>query len=69
MKMSDAEVLAEAIKNRRGKETLEQAVGRAVRNRAGKYVDYMRIMADVRDLAEAKGISVEEAAKELANQP
>jgi hypothetical protein len=44
-------------------------VGRAVRNRAGKYEDYMRIMADVRDLAKAKGISVDEAAKELANQP
>jgi len=67
--MTDAEVLAEAIKRRRGKETLELAVGRAVRNRAGKYEDYMRIMADVRDLAETKGISVDEAAKEIANQP
>jgi hypothetical protein len=67
--MTDAEVLKEAIRSRRGKETLEQAVGRAVRNCAGKYEDYMRIMADVRDLAEAKGITVEEAAKELANQP
>jgi len=69
MEMTDAEVLAEAIKSRRGKQTLEQAVGRAVRNRAGKYEDYMRIMADVRDLAETKGISVDEAAKVLANQP
>ena len=67
--MTDAEVLKEAIKSRRGRETLEQAVGRAVRSRAGKYQDYMRIMADVRDLAEAKGITVEEAAKEIANQP
>ena len=68
MEMTDAEVLKEAITSRRGKETLEQAVGRAVRNRAGKYEDYMRIMADVRDLAESKGITVEEAAKELARQ-
>jgi len=67
--MTDAQVLAEAIKNRRAKETLEQAVGRTVRGRAGKFQDYMRIMENVRHLAETKGITIDEAAKELANQP
>ena len=67
--MKDAEIIAVALKDNHKKETLEEAVGRAVRRNGGKYEDYLRIMADIRELAYSKEITAEEAAKELSGQP
>ena len=69
MEMSDAEILAKALRVMRKKEPLERAVGRIVREQNGKYEDYLRIMDNVRERAYSRGISPVEAAKELAAQP
>jgi len=62
-------IVSEAIKDRHPNETLEKAVGRVVRRHHGKYEDYLRTMADVRDLAYKKKLTVIEAAKLIASQP
>ena len=69
MEMKDSDVIANALKDLHKKESLEEAVGRAVRKNGGKYTDYLRIMANIRDLAYSKEITALEAAKELAHQP
>ncbi len=67
--MKDSELVAEALKDKKRKETLEQAIGRTVRKNNGKYEDYLRIMAEVRDIAYARGITPIEAARVVAGQP
>ena len=67
--MRDSDVIAEALKDLHKNETLEEAMGRAVRKRGGKYEDYLRMMANIRDIAYSKGVTPLEAAKEIAGQP
>ena len=67
--MKAPRVVAEALKDMHKNETLEEAIGRAVRKNGGKYEDYLRIMADIRDLAYSKEITTLEAAKEISLQP
>ncbi len=67
--MKDSELVAEALNDKKRKETLEQAIGRTVRKNNGKYEDYLRIMAEVRDIAYARGITPIEAARVIAGQP
>ena len=67
--MKDPEIIAEALKDMHKRETLEEAVGRVVRKHGGKYEDYLRIMADIRDLAYSKEVTPLEAAREIAGQP
>jgi len=67
--MNDKEILAYALKERHPSESLEKAVGRAVRSHSGRYEDYVRIMGDVRELADKKRMTIVEAANEIAGQP
>ena len=67
--MNDKEALAAALKERHPRETLEKALGRAVRNMRGKYEDYLRIIGTVRELAYARGMTVVEAAEAIVRQP
>ena len=69
MEMKDSELVAEALKDKKRKETLEQALGRAVRKNNGKYEEYLRILADIREIAYARGITPIEAARVIAGQP
>jgi len=61
----DIEVLRKAVKNRHGNETLERALGRAIRDDKGDFKRYIRIISEVREYAHKKRINVIKAAKML----
>lgn len=61
----DIEVLKKAVKDRHGNETLERALGRAIRNDKGDFKRYIKIISEVREHARKKRINVIKAAKTL----
>ncbi len=63
--LTTAELLGEALKARRGKESFEKALGRVLRRHSMAFEDYVRIMSKVRALAERGRTTVLVAAKEL----
>jgi hypothetical protein len=63
-----SEVLREALRNLHKRDTLERAVGRAVRNRRGNYEDYLRIMGEVREAARRAKVSPLVAARRLVQE-
>ena len=65
---TDRELLAEAVKDLHKEETLERALSRILRRYGGTYEEYIRILGDVRDLANGAKISAIEAAKRIARQ-
>jgi hypothetical protein len=68
MDPEDVDILREAVQTRQRKEELERAVGRAVRRRNLDFQKYVRVVADLRDLAASKKISVEEAVAILLSE-
>jgi hypothetical protein len=65
--MDRTEVIEDALKRRRKNETLERAIGKAVRRSGGKYEDYIEIMSCIREKREKKDLTLEEAAREVAS--
>ena len=65
--MDSASVIKDALERRRKNETLERAIGKAVRRSGGKYEDYIEIMSRIRELGKAEGLTLEEAAREVAS--
>jgi hypothetical protein len=59
-------VIADAMARRRKKETLERAIGKAVRRSGGTYEDYIDIMSHIRERREERDLTLEEAAREVA---
>lgn len=59
------DVLREAVKTRQRKEEFERAVGRALRRRNLDFQIYVQIMSELRGIAGADKISVEDAATKL----
>ena len=59
------DVLRQAVRIRQRKEELERAVGRALRRREMDFKAYVQIMAELRDLASAEKISIDDAASKL----
>ena len=62
----DRELLAEALKDLHKGETVERALGRIVRRNGGAYEEYVRIMADVRELAVKEKLTSVDATRRLA---
>ncbi|HEY5538774.1 MAG TPA: hypothetical protein VIL58_04450 [Thermoplasmata archaeon] len=62
----DRELLAEALKDLHKGETVERALGRIVRRNGGTYEEYVRIMADVRELAVKEKLTSVDATRRLA---
>ena len=65
--MDTAAIIDDALKRRRKNETLERAIGKAVRRSGGKYKDYIEIMSSIRDIREAMNLTLEDAARQLAD--
>ncbi len=59
------DVLREAVQTRQRKEELERAIGRALRRHDLEFKAYVQIMSELRELAKADKLSVEEAADRL----
>jgi len=68
MDPEDVDILREAVQTRQRKEELERAVGRTVRRRNLDFQKYARVIADLRDLAAGKNISLEEAVAFLLSE-
>src|SRR3989442_8306353 len=63
---TDRELLAEAVKDLHKEETLERALSRILRRYGGTYDEYIRIMGEVRELANREKITALEAARKLS---
>jgi len=63
---TDREFLAEAVKDLHKEETLERALSRILRRYGGTYDEYIRIMGEVRELANREKITALEAARKLS---
>lgn len=59
------QVLQEAA-GKRGAETFEHSLGRAVRRHGGDYADYLALIGEVREAARSRKIGLRDAAGELA---
>ncbi len=64
--MDRAKVIKDALERRRKNETLERAIGKAVRRSGGKYEDYIEIMSRIRELGKAEGLTLTDAAHRVA---
>lgn len=62
------EALREAVKSRRRKETLEEAVGRVARKRGLDFSAYVNIISEVRERARDDGKSADEAAEAILSK-
>jgi len=63
---TDRELLAEAVKDLHKEETLERALSRILRRYGGTYDEYIRIMGEVRELANREKITALEAGRKLS---
>jgi len=57
---------AEAVRDLQKGESVERALSRILRRYGGTYEDYVRIMGEVRDLANREKVTTFEAAQRLA---
>ena len=58
-------ILREALETQLREEDFDRAVGRAVRRRNQDFKVYLEVMGELRELAKADSVSVEEAARRL----
>ncbi len=65
MKDEEKEAVKEALDRQMRKESFEHALGKTMRRRDLSYEQYVEIMSQVRELAEKRKVSVEEAALSL----
>jgi hypothetical protein len=63
-----ASIVKEAVETRLRNETIERAIGRAVRRRGLDFSRYIQVMSAVRELASEKKLSADEAAEGLAEE-
>lgn len=63
--MTTAQLLGEALRDRRRQEGFERALGRILRRHSLGYPDYIRIMSEVRTLAQDRRLDILEAARAL----
>lgn len=61
-------IVREAVRTRLRDETIERAVGRAVRRRGMDFSRYIQVMSDLRDLAGERKVTLEEAAEGLQGE-
>ncbi|MFQ6128567.1 MAG: hypothetical protein ACE5QW_06665 [Thermoplasmata archaeon] len=66
--MNKNEVIRDALRHKRKKETLERAIGRAVRRFGGNYEDYIEIMSCIREKRESENLGLLEAARRVADE-
>lgn len=68
MSREDRELIAEAARDWRKRESFEHALGRVVKRRGHQYEDYLRIIEVVRRFARERGMDLLEAARALGSQ-
>ncbi len=68
MDPASAEILADAGRRRKRDETVESAVGQAVRRKGLVFQDYVRVMSLLREEATKRGVAVERALKDISRQ-
>jgi hypothetical protein len=59
------EVLREAFETKQRKEELDRSIGRALRRRDMGFEAYVKITSGLRELACGKGMSLDDAAREI----
>lgn len=64
--MDKAKIIMDALERRRKNETLERAIGKAVRRSGGKYEDYIEIMSRIREVRRAEDLTLTDAAHRVA---
>lgn len=62
------DVLREALANKQRKETLERAIGKAVRRNDLDFGVYIKITSELRELAEKRQLDPEDVAKGLVSE-
>ena len=65
--MDRSKVIRDALERRRKNETLERAIGKAVRRNGGKYEDYIEIMSRIREVRKAEDLTLTDAAHRVAD--
>ena len=61
-------IIREALDRQLRHEDFDRAVGRTIRRRDQDFKRYVEVMGELRELAKADSISVEEAAKRLVSK-
>lgn len=69
MALDDSKVLKEAAGEMRPGNLFEEILGKVTRRHGGTYEDYMRLISTVRNRAEQKGMSLVQAARDVAKNP
>lgn len=62
------DILREALATRQRKETLERAIGKAVRRNSLDFGVYIKITSELRELAEKTKVSPEDIAENLVSE-
>ncbi len=65
--MDRAKVIRNALERRRKNETLERAIGKAVRRSGGTFEDYIEIMSRIREVRKGENITLTDAARRMAD--
>jgi hypothetical protein len=68
MRAEEREALRWAVEKRRKGESFETSLARQVKGLGLGFDDYIRLIADLRDLSREKGIDLDEASLELASK-
>lgn len=66
--MDQREVVKNALDRKRRNETLERAIGKAVRRNGGTYEDYIGIMSRIREARDSENLTLLEAARKFAGE-
>lgn len=68
MDQAAAEMLADAGRRRKRGETVESAVGAAVRRKGADFSEYVRVMSVLREEAAAKKVPVDRFLQDLSSE-
>lgn len=63
-----AEILADAGRRRKSGETVESAVGQAVRRKGADFQEYVRVMSVLREEAAAKKVTVDRTLRDISRE-
>jgi hypothetical protein len=63
-----AEILTDAGRRRKSGETVESAVGQAVRRKGSDFQEYVRVMSVLREEAAARKVTVERILQDMSRQ-
>jgi len=67
MAVDESLVLREAAGEMRRGDKFEAVLGRVIRRHSGSYAEYIDVIAKVREVAKEKGLTLPQAARELAH--